>query len=155
MSTRAVAALKRQGVEFTLHRYQVVEAVGSGYGEAVAVALGALPEQVFKTLVAEVDGEVVAAVVPVAERLSLKALAAAAGGKKAEMAAPGVAERVTGYVTGGISPFGQRQRHPTFVDDTAVIFPTVFVSAGKRGLQLELSPSTLVEVAGAVLAPLT
>lgn len=155
MSTPAVRSLKAAGTEFTLHRYQVVEAVGSGYGEAVAVALGAIPEQVFKTLLAVVDDDPVAAIVPVSERLSLKALAGAAGGKKAAMAPPELAERVTGYVTGGISPFGQRNRHRTYLDDTASIFPTIFVSAGKRGLQVEVAPDALIELTGGVLAPLT
>lgn len=154
MSTPAVKALESAGVPFTLHEYEVVEAVGDGYGEAVAVALGALPEQVFKTLMATVDEEHVVAVVPVTERLSLKALAQAAGGKKASMADPADAERLTGYVSGGISPFGQRRPHRTFVDDTAAIFSTVFVSAGKRGLQVEVAPADLLALTGGETAPL-
>lgn len=155
MSTLAVKALQAAGVPFTLHEYEVVEAVGEGYGEAVAVALGTIPEQVFKTLMAAVDGDHVVAVVPVSERLSMKALAKAAGGKKASMVDTVDAERLTGYVSGGISPFGQRRPHRTFVDDTASIFSTLFVSAGKRGLQLEVSPADLLALTGGETVPLT
>lgn len=155
MSTPAVRALESAGVPFTLHEYEVVEAVGEGYGEAVAVALGTIPERVFKTLLSVVDGEHVVAVVPVSERLSTKGLAKAAGGKKASMADTADAERLTGYVSGGISPVGQRRPHRTFVDDTATIFSTVFVSAGKRGLQVEVSPSDLLALTGGATAPLT
>lgn len=154
MSTPAVKALESAGVPFTLHDYEVVEAVGEGYGEAVAVALGTIPERVFKTLMAVVDRRHVVAVVPVSERLSTKALAKAAGGKKASMADAADAERLTGYVSGGISPFGQRRSHRTFVDDTARIFSTVFVSAGKRGLQVEVSPVDLLALTGGETAPL-
>jgi len=108
---------------------------------------------VFKTLVAEVDGALTVAVVPVSGSLDLKALAAAAGGKRAAMADPAAAERTTGYVRGGISPLGQRRPLPTVVDETALSHPTVFVSAGKRGLELELSPQTLVALTSAVTAP--
>ncbi|MFP3916061.1 MAG: Cys-tRNA(Pro) deacylase [Actinomycetota bacterium] len=154
MSTPAVNALTAAGVPFTLHEYEVAEAVGEGYGEAVAAALDTVPERVFKTLMAVVDDRHVVAVVPVAGRLSPKALARAAGGKKASMADAADAERLTGYVSGGISPLGQRRRHPTFVDRTATEFPTVFVSAGKRGLQVELSPGDLVAVTSGEIAPL-
>lgn len=155
MSTPAVKALESAGIPFTLHEYEVVEAVGEGYGAAVAVALGTIPEQVFKTLMAVVDGEHVVAVVPVSGRLSTKALARAARGKKASMADAGDAERLTGYVSGGISPFGQRRSHRTFLDDTASIFSAVFVSAGKRGLQVEVSPADLLALTGGETAPLT
>lgn len=154
MSTPAVKALESAGVPFTLHEYEVGEAVGEGYGEAVAVALGTIPERVFKTLMAVVDGWHVVAVVPVSERLSTKALAKASGGKKASMADAADAERLTGYVSGGISPFGQRRSHRTFVDHTAGIFSTVFVSAGKRGLQVEVSPADLLALTGGESAPL-
>lgn len=155
MSTPAVRALEKAGVSFDLHNYEVDEAVGEGYGQAVAAAIGVETGRVFKTLMAVVDGEHVAAIVPVDSRLALKALARAAGGKKAAMADPADAERLTGYVTGGISPFGQRRRHRTFVDETAASYPTVYVSAGKRGLQVELAPDALVALTRGKLAPLT
>ena len=124
------------------------------YGAEAAAALGVAPEQVFKTLVAEVDGEVTIGVVPVAGQLDLKALAAAAGGKKASMADAAQAERATGYVTGGISPLGHRRRIPVVVDSSALGFPTVYCSAGRRGLELELAPADLVRAAAAVVAPI-
>ena len=155
MATAAVRALEQAGVDFTLHEYAVVEAVGDGYGEAVAVALGVIEPQVFKTLMAVVDDTHVVAIVSVADRLSTKALARAAGGKKAEMANPADAERLTGYVTGGISPLGQRKAHPTYLDDSAEIFPTIYVSAGKRGLQVEISPHDLLRLTNGELSPLT
>lgn len=155
MSTPAVRALEKAGVSFDLHTYEVDEAVGEGYGQAVAAAIGVEAGRVFKTLMAVVDGEHVAAIVPVDSRLALKALARAAKGKKAAMADPADAERLTGYVTGGISPFGQRRRHRTFLDETAGSYPTVYVSAGKRGLQVELAPDDIVALTRGMLAPLT
>lgn len=154
MSTPAVAALERAGIRFTLQEYEVEEAVGEGYGEAVAAALGVSPDRVFKTLMATVDRGHVVAIVPVDSRLSLKALARAAGGKKAAMADPADAERLTGYVTGGISPLGQRRRHRTFLHESALAHETVLVSAGKRGLQVELAPDDLLGLTGATPAPL-
>lgn len=155
MSTPAVRTLEKTGVPFELHTYEVDDAVGEGYGQAVAAAIGVEAGRVFKTLMAEVDGEHVAAIVPVDSRLSLKGLARAAGGKKAAMAHPADAERLTGYVTGGISPIGQRRRHRTFLDDTAASFATIYVSAGKRGLQVELGPDHLLALTRATLASLT
>lgn len=155
MSTPAVRALEKAGVAHELHAYEVDEAVGEGYGEAVAASIGVEAGRVFKTLMAVVDTEHVAAVVPVDSRLSLKALARAAGGKKAAMADPVDAERLTGYVTGGISPLGQRRSHRMFLDETAASHPTIYVSAGKRGLQVELAPDDLVALTRASLAPLT
>jgi Cys-tRNA(Pro)/Cys-tRNA(Cys) deacylase len=111
-------------------------------------------EQVFKTLIASVDGDLTVAVVPVSSQLNLKALAAAVAGKRAEMAQPAAAERATGYVTGGISPIGQRKRLPVVVDSSALGWPTVYCSAGQRGLELELAPADLVRVTGAVVAPI-
>jgi Cys-tRNA(Pro)/Cys-tRNA(Cys) deacylase len=122
------------------------------YGLEAAAALEIAPERVFKTLVAEVDGKLTVAVVPVAGSLDLKALAGAAGGKKARMADPAAAERATGYVTGGISPLGQRRPLPVVLDQTAMDFETVFCSAGQRGLEIELAPADLARAAGAVLA---
>jgi Cys-tRNA(Pro)/Cys-tRNA(Cys) deacylase len=108
--------------------------------------------RVFKTLVTEVDGTLTVAVVPVTGDVDLKALADAAGGKRAALADRTLAERTTGYVRGGISPLGQRKRLPTVVDESATAHPTVFVSAGRRGLQVELSPVDLIRVTGAVTA---
>jgi len=107
---------------------------------------------VFKTLLADVDGRLVVGIVPVSGKLDLKALAAAVGGKKAVMADPAVAERRTGYVVGGISPIGQKTAHPTVLDETAELWDTVFVSGGRRGLDLELAPADLVRATGAVVA---
>jgi Cys-tRNA(Pro)/Cys-tRNA(Cys) deacylase len=109
---------------------------------------------VFKTLVAEVDGQLTVGVVPVTGQLDLKALAAATGGKKARMADVAAAQRATGYVAGGISPLGQRKRLPTVLDSTADTFDTIFCSAGRRGLEIELAAADLVRLTGAVLAPI-
>ena len=106
------------------------------------------PGQVFKTLLADVDGRVVVGIVPVSGKLDLKALAAAVGGKKAEMADPKLAERRTGYVVGGISPIGQKISHATVLDETAELYDTVFVSGGKRGFDIELAPADLLAVTG-------
>lgn len=128
---------------------------GLSYGLEAAHALGADPRQVFKTLVADVDGALTVAVVPVDGQLDLKALAGAAGGKKASLADPAAAERATGYVVGGISPLGQRKRLPTVVDDSALAFATVLVSAGRRGVDVELAPADLIRVTGARTAPIS
>lgn len=149
--TPATVAAAKAGIAFTLHPYEVDPDV-SNYGEAAADALGIPHDQIFKTLVAEVDGNLTVAVVPVAATLDLKALASAAGGKRAVMADPKVAERTTGYVVGGISPLGQRRRLPTVVDDSASGLATLYVSAGRRGLQIELAPADLVRLTGAVTA---
>jgi Cys-tRNA(Pro)/Cys-tRNA(Cys) deacylase len=109
---------------------------------------------VFKTLIASVDGRLVVAVVPVSGALNLKALAEAAGGKRAGMAMPAAAERATGYVTGGISPIGQRTKLPVVIDATALDFETVFCSAGQRGLDIELAPADLIRMTGATTAPI-
>ncbi|MDG4821136.1 Cys-tRNA(Pro) deacylase [Asanoa sp. WMMD1127] len=143
--------LTREKVPFTTHPYDVDPRTPS-YGEAVAAALGIDPPRVFKTLIATVDGQLGVGVVPVARSLDLKALAAALGGKRASMAEPAAAERATGYVTGGISPLGQRSRLPVVLDESAMGHATIFVSAGKRGLQLELSPGDLVHLTGAAVA---
>lgn len=149
--TPATVAAAKAGIAFTLHPYEV-DPDASNYGEAAADALGISHDQIFKTLVAEVDGNLTVAVVPVAATLDLKALASAAGGKRAVMADPKVAERTTGYVVGGISPLGQRRRLPTVVDDSASGLATLYVSAGRRGLQIELAPADLVRLTGAVTA---
>ncbi|MEU6034988.1 Cys-tRNA(Pro) deacylase [Actinomadura sp. NPDC047616] len=150
--TPATVAAAQAEIDFTLHAYEV-DPEADNYGQAAADALGVPHERLFKTLVAEVDGRLTVAVVPVSATLDLKALAAAAGGKKARMADPADAERATGYVVGGISPLGQRRRLPTVVDDSASGFATVYVSAGRRGLQIELSPDDLLRLTGAEVAP--
>ena len=149
--TPALTALERAGVTHHTHPY---EAPGRGlpYGAEAAEALGLDPRRVFKTLVAEVDGSPVMAMVPVAGTLDLKALAAARGGKRAVMADPSAAERLTGYVTGGISPLGTKRRLPVVVDSSALEHATVYCSAGRRGLQVELAPADLVATAAATTA---
>ncbi|WP_116452630.1 Cys-tRNA(Pro) deacylase [Blastococcus litoris] len=153
-ATPAVRVLEKARVVHTLHPYDPEHPADQGHGEAAVAALGADPHRVFKTLVARVDGTLTVAVVPVAGTLDLKALAAAVGGRKAAMAEPADAERATGYVLGGISPLGQKKALPTVVDDTALGFATVMVSAGKRGLQLELPPQDLVALTRARTAPI-
>jgi Cys-tRNA(Pro)/Cys-tRNA(Cys) deacylase len=154
--TPATVAATRAGVAFTLHPYDTADgtgtAAGASYGRAAADALGVPPDRLFKTLVAEVDGTLTVAVVPVSATLDLKALAEAAGGKRAAMADPVHAERVTGYVRGGISPLGQRKSLPTVIDASASGFTTIYLSAGRRGLQIELSPADLVRLTGAATA---
>jgi Cys-tRNA(Pro)/Cys-tRNA(Cys) deacylase len=152
-ATPAVRALERAGVSHTLHPYDAEHPADQGHGEAAVAALGADPRQVFKTLVTRVDGTLTVAVVPVAGILDLKALAAATGGRKAVMADPADAERATGYVLGGISPLGQRKALSTVVDESALGFATVMVSAGRRGLQVELAPADLVRLTRARTAP--
>jgi Cys-tRNA(Pro)/Cys-tRNA(Cys) deacylase len=122
------------------------------YGQEAAQALGVPAERIFKTLIAAVDGALVAGVVPVGGQLDLKALAAAAGGKKAAMADVTAAERATGYVAGGISPVGLRKRLPVVLDASALAHRTVFCSGGRRGLEIELAPADLVRAAGATVA---
>ena len=151
MKTPATRAADRAGVEHKVHAYEHDPAHGS-YGEEAAAALGIDPARVFKTLVVAVDGALSLAVVPVGNQLDLKALASALGGKRAAMADPRDAERATGYVLGGISPLGPRTALPTVVDASALAFETVFVSAGRRGLEIELAPSDLVAVTRATTA---
>ncbi|MFF3456152.1 Cys-tRNA(Pro) deacylase [Streptomyces sp. NPDC002730] len=151
--TPATVALAAAGTEFSVHAYDHDPASAS-YGDEAAEALGVSPDRVFKTLVADVDGELTVAVVPVAGQLDLKALAAAVGGKRATMADPAAAERTTGYVRGGISPLGQRKRLRTVLDASASVHATICVSAGRRGLEVELSPTDLATLTSAVLAPI-
>lgn len=155
MPTPAVAALSESGIAHQLHDYAVDEAVGDGYGEAVAAALGVDTTEVFKTLLAEVDDEPIVAIIPVSERLAVRRLATAAGGKRCEMADPAAAGRLTGYVPGGISPLGQRRKLRVFVDESALRHSLIYVSGGKRGLQISLSPDDLISMTEAVPAPLT
>ena len=150
--TPATVALTRAGIDFTLHAYDHDPRADS-YGLEAAEALGLDPARVFKTLMAEVDGRLAVAVVPVSGQLDLKALARALGGSRAAMAELGAAERATGYVAGGISPVGQKRRSRTVVDESALTHPTIFVSAGRRGLDLEIAPADLVRITEAVTAP--
>lgn len=150
--TPATVALTAAGVEFTVHAYDHDPSHPS-YGEEAAEAMNVSPDRVFKTLVAEVDGELTVAVVPVAGSLDLKALAAAVGGKRATMADPAAAERTTGYVRGGISPLGQRKKLRTVLDSSASAHSTICVSAGRRGLEVELSPNDLAKLTEAISAP--
>jgi Cys-tRNA(Pro)/Cys-tRNA(Cys) deacylase len=159
-STPATRALIAAGVSFRAHAFAADDRSRSGggpgsgpgrlsFGEEAAEALGVDPERVFKTLVAQIDSRLWVAVVPVSAQLDLKALAGAAGGKRAVMADPAAAERSSGYVVGGISPLGQRKQLPTVVDSSALSHPTVFVSGGRRGLDLELAAADLVRLTSA------
>ncbi len=152
--TPATSALTSAGITFTLHPY-AHDPRANGYGEEAAAALGVEPERLFKTLIATVDGALACAVVPVAARLDPKAFAAALGGKRAELADPAAAARATGYVVGGISPIGQKTRLRVVADESVELFDTVFVSAGKRGLQVELAPADLIRVTGALVADIS
>jgi Cys-tRNA(Pro)/Cys-tRNA(Cys) deacylase len=150
--TTATIALDRAKVPYRLHEYEHDPRAGS-YGLEASEALGVPPERVFKTLVAAVDGgALTVGVIPVHRQLDLKALAAASGGKKAVMAEVTAAERATGYVAGGISPIGQRKRLPVVIDSSAVGLPTIFCSAGRRGLEIEIAPADLIKAAGAKVA---
>jgi Cys-tRNA(Pro)/Cys-tRNA(Cys) deacylase len=149
--TRATQELTRLGIAHSVLQYSR-NGAGSGYGAEAAAELGLPPAQVFKTLIARVDGRLTVAVVPVAAQLSFKALAEAVGGKRAEMADKNAAERATGYVTGGISPIGQRKRLPVVIDSSAASWPVVYCSAGQRGLELELAPADLIRVTDAKVA---
>ena len=152
--TPAIAALNRAEVRYTLHPYHHDPAT-TAYGDEVVDALGWDPDQVFKTLVALVDGALIVGIVPVAAHLDLKALAAAVGGKKGQMAKVADAERSSGYVAGGISPLGQRLPSPTVIDDTALGLDTILVSGGRRGLDIELAPGDLVLLTKAITAPIS
>jgi Cys-tRNA(Pro)/Cys-tRNA(Cys) deacylase len=149
--TPATALLTRLGIAHTVHTYEH-DPRRASYGLEASDALGVAPEQVFKTLVADVDGMLATAVVPVNGHLDLKALAAAVGGKKARMADVDAAERASGYVAGGISPLGHRKRMPVVIDAAALGLRTVFCSGGRRGLQIELAPGDLIRAADAVVA---
>lgn len=151
--TPAIAALTRAKVAHTLHPYHH-DPDTTAFGDEVVQALGWPPERVFKTLVASVDGKLTVGIVPVSAQLDLKALAAAAGGKKAGMATVADVQRSSGYVAGGISPLGQRKALPTVVDRSATDFGTVLVSAGRRGLQVELAPADLIRLTRAIVAPI-
>jgi Cys-tRNA(Pro)/Cys-tRNA(Cys) deacylase len=142
--TPAVEAARRAGITYTLHEYEGVEVGDGDYAAAVATALGLPPAQLFKTLVADVAGSLQAYVVPADRQLDLRSL-----GKRAVMADRSAAERATGYVVGGISPLGQRRQLPTTIDESALEWETILVSAGRRGLQIELAPADLIRLTGA------
>jgi Cys-tRNA(Pro)/Cys-tRNA(Cys) deacylase len=143
--TPAVVAAERAGISFTLHEYAHDE--GAAYGLEAAAKMGVDPARVFKTLVVAQGGALAVAIVPVAAQLDVRAL-----GKRAALADRAAAERVTGYVLGGISPLGQRTRLPTLLDESALGHETIFVSAGRRGLELELAPDDLVRLTDARVA---
>jgi Cys-tRNA(Pro)/Cys-tRNA(Cys) deacylase len=148
--TPAVEAAKRGGVDFRLHEYDGVTVGDGDYAVAVAAALERPPQQLFKTLVASVDGTLAVFIVPAGRQLDLRAV-----GKRATLADRAQAERATGYVVGGISPLGQRRKLPATLDESALEWETILVSAGKRGLQIELSPADLVRLTGARLAAIS
>lgn len=150
--TPATKALDALGVPYRTESYRHDEDAPS-YGTEAAEELGLDPDAVFKTLVAEVDGQLVVACVPVTGRLDLKALARAAGGKKAVMADAAAAERSTGYVLGGISPLGQRRALPTFVDETCELLDEMYVSGGRRGLEIAIAPADLLQALSAPSGP--
>jgi Cys-tRNA(Pro)/Cys-tRNA(Cys) deacylase len=149
--TPATAALASAGIPFTEHAY-AHDPANRDFGMEAATVLGLDPDQVFKTLLVDVDGRLVVGIVPVTGKLDLKALAAAVGGKRAAMADPTLAERRTGYVVGGISPIGQKTRHETVLDETAELWDVVYVSGGRRGFDLGLAPADLIRATDAVVA---
>ncbi|MFC4223527.1 Cys-tRNA(Pro) deacylase [Lysinibacter cavernae] len=145
IGTPATTLLEQRGIPYTAHGY-VHDPAAPNFGEEAARELGVEPDRVFKTLLADADGQLVVGIVPVNGLLDLKALAKAAGAKKAVMADPSLAERKTGYVVGGISPIGQKTHLPTFLDESAELFDTIFVSGGRRGFDIELAPLDLLSV---------
>ena len=149
--TPAVNALEAAGIAFTIHEYDHDPAARS-FGSEAATVLRLDPDQVFKTLLVTADGEHAVGIVPVSCTLSLKAVGAVLGRKRVEMCDPAVAQRVTGYVLGGISPFGQRKLLPTVIDETCHLYDTVYVSGGRRGLDVGVAPGDLVRVLAAVTA---
>ena len=149
--TPATLALTAAGIAFEVRAYEH-DPRATGYGLEAAEALGVDPARVFKTLLASLDGRLVVGIVPVSGQLDLKALARTLGGSKAVMAEVAAAERATGYVAGGISPVGQKRTHPTVLDASALDHDTILVSGGRRGFDLELAPTDLVAITGAVTA---
>ena len=153
-STRAITFLQNSGVSFQTHSYRVSFAAVEDYGRAVAEQLGVPPKRLFKTLVVFADDQPMVSLVPADARLSEKKLAKTVGARRVRLASPREAQRLTGYVPGGISPFGQRRKMPALVDHSALSYPSIWVSAGKRSLQIEIDPSDLVSVLAATTAPL-
>lgn len=156
--TPALAELEAAGATFVVHQFDTGTVPDDvGYGRAAALALGVEPDRVFKTLLVRLEGGPsthAVGIVPVSMQLSLKSIAAAVGAKRAEMLEPASAERLTGYVVGGISPFGQRKKSPTVIDETCQVFDTILVSGGKRGLDVEIAPNDLIGLLTALVAPI-
>jgi len=153
--TPAINAAQKKKIPFTVHQYDH-DPANESYGKEAAVKLGIAEERVFKTLVVRLDDErLVVAVIPVASMLSMKLMAKASGAKRASMADKAVVERSTGYVVGGVSPLGQKKRIPIVIDSSAGDFPTIYVSAGRRGLEIELSAKDLAMLTGAVFADIS
>ena len=153
-TTRATQALEKLGVTFTLHAYDY-DPDADSIGLQAAQALGVEPQRMLKTLMAEVDGKPVCAVVPSDAEVSMKKLASALGGKAAKMMRPADAERLTGYHVGGISPFGQKKRVPVAIEAAALGHATIFLNGGQRGLQIELDPGDAMKALGAIAQALT
>lgn len=150
--TPATKVLDKAGIQYRLHRYDH-DPQTQAYGTEAADKLGLDPARVFKTLLASTEsGELLVAVVPVVGMLDLKALANAAAVKKTAMADPAAAQRSTGYLLGGISPLGQKKRLRTFIDSSATQWPTLYISGGRRGLEIELSPQQLAQQTSAQMA---
>ncbi len=149
--TPAINELERSGVPFSVHEYERGESLHD-FGREAAEKLGLDPDQVFKTLLVTVDGGQAVAIVPVSGKLGLKAIGRALGSKRVELCDPALAERITGYVRGGISPFGQKRRLPTVLDEMATVFDTIYVSGGRRGLDVGVAPGDLIRVLAATVA---
>jgi Cys-tRNA(Pro)/Cys-tRNA(Cys) deacylase len=154
-----VDAARHAGIAYSTHEYahdprSTLREGGRGYALEAVEVLGLDPARVFKTIVVDVDGRLALAVVPAHAEVDLKAAASALGGRRATIADPAAAERATGYVLGGISPLGTRRPLPTAIDASAAGHPTIHVSAGRRGLELELAPADLTRLTRGVLAPI-
>ncbi len=154
--TPAIEAAKKARISFTIHQYRH-DPASKSFGQEAVQALGLAPERVFKTLIASADGDrarLVVAVIPVDKHLDLKALAGVVGAKRMAMADEADAERTTGYVVGGISPLGQRKRLPLVLDESGLRYETIYVSAGRRGLEIELAPNDLLKLSAGKPAPI-
>ena len=152
--TPAVLALDAAGIEYSIHEYEHSGELRN-FGLEAAQALDLEEDQVFKTLLVVADDELVVAVLPVSCRLSMKLVASAMRAKKASMSDPARAERSSGYIVGGISPIGQRKRLRTVIDETAELFDLIYVSGGKRGMDIALAPADLVNLLDGIVAPIT
>lgn len=158
-ATPALRVLTEEGIPYSLHEYEVEHrspgTLPPNFGELVAQTVGVNPQAMYKTLVATVDGTPHFALVPVAKKLDLKALAKAVGGKRAQMARPNEAQRLTGYVQGGISPLGSRTRLSTVIDSSVEDWDSIYISAGRRGLTVALAPDDLKRVSNALYGPIS